>query len=138
MKVICSVFLAVVVALGCLWAPASAESLAAPELESPKNEAKNQVPTTVLKWKAVPGAKSYRVLLAVSAETLEKLAPAAACADCLVDMKADASPFQVPDKLLNKKHPYYWTVRAVNDAGESPNAALRSYTLAPAYFYDMD
>jgi hypothetical protein len=138
MKTICSVFIAVVLALGCLAAQASAESLAAPELESPKNEAKNQVPTTLLKWKAVPGAKSYRVLLAVSAETLDKAAPQAPCADCLVDMKADASPFQVPDKLLNKKNPYFWTVRAVNDAGEGPNAPARSYTLAPVYFFDMD
>jgi hypothetical protein len=138
MKIICSVFVAMVLALGCFSAQVSAESLTAPELESPKNEGKNQVPTTVLKWKAVPGAKSYRVLLAVSAETLEKLAAQAPCTDCLVDMKAEASPFQVPDKLLNKKNPYFWTVRAVNDAGEGPSAAIRSYTLAPVYFFDMD
>ena len=129
-----------VMVLVLAWSPAQApaDSLAAPELKSPKDKAKNQVPTTVLKWEAVPGASGYRVFVSTSSESLSALAPKAACADCLVDQRVDAPPFQVPPKLLNKKTPYFWTVRALSDTEEGPNAALRSYTLASTYFQDMD
>lgn len=117
---------------------ASAESLAAPELKSPKEKAKNQVPTTVLKWSEVAGAKGYRVFVSTSAESLNAIAPKAACTDCLVDQKVEAPTFQVPPKLLNKNMPYFWTVRAVSDTEEGPSATARSYTLASTYFQDMD
>ena len=122
------------------WSPAQvpADSLAAPELKSPKDKAKNQVPTTVLKWDEVAGAKGYRVFVSTSSESLSALAPKAPCADCLVDQRVDAPTFQVPPKLLNKNKPYFWTVRALSDTEEGPSAALRSYTLASTYFQDMD
>jgi hypothetical protein len=129
-----------VLVLVLAWSPAyvPADSLVAPELQSPKEKAKNQVPTTVLKWKEVPGAKGYRVFVTMSSESLNALAPKAACADCLVDQRVDKPTFQVPPKLLNKNKPYFWTVRAVSEAEEGPSAALRSYTLASTYFQDMD
>lgn len=132
--------LMLVMVLVLAWSPAyvPADSLVAPELASPKDKAKNQVPTTVLKWKEVPGAKGYRVFVTISSESLNALAPKAACTDCLVDQRVDKPTFQVPPKLLNKNKPYFWTVRAVSDAEEGPSAALRSYTLASTYFQDMD
>jgi hypothetical protein len=133
-----SLLFVVVLVLAGPPAPAPADSLAAPELKSPKDKAKNQVPTTVLKWEAVSGASGYRVFVSTSSESLSALAPKAACADCLVDQRVDAPTFQVPPKLLNKKTPYFWTVRALSDTEEGPSAALRSYTLASTYFQDMD
>lgn len=129
-----------VMVLVLVWSPAQvpADSLAAPELKSPKDKAKNQVPTTVLKWEEVAGAKGYRVFVSMSAESLNALASKAACADCLVDQRSDAPTFQVPPKLLNKNKPYFWTVRALSETEEGPSAALRSYTLASTYFQDMD
>lgn len=115
-----------------------ADSLAAPELVSPKDKAKNQVQTTVLKWKEVPGAKGYRVMVSLSPESLNALAPKAACADCLVDQKVTAPTYQVPMKILMKNAPYFWTVRALNETDEGPIAAVRSYTLASTFFHDMD
>lgn len=129
-----------VMLLVLVWSPAQvpADSLAAPELKSPKDKAKNQVPTTMLKWEAVPGASGYRVFVSTSSESLSALAPKVACADCLVDQRVDEPTFQVPPKLLNKKTPYFWTVRALSDTEEGPSAALRSYTLASTYFQEMD
>jgi hypothetical protein len=129
-----------VMVLVLTWFPAQvpADSLVAPELKSPKDNAKNQVPTTVLKWNEVPGAKGYRVFVSISSENLIALAPKAACADCLVDQRVDAPTFQVPPKLLNKNIPYFWTVRALSDTEEGPSAAPRSYRLASTYFQDMD
>lgn len=138
MRVLCGLLLVLVLALSWSPAPVSADSLVAPELNSPKDKAKNQVPTTVLKWKEVAGAKGYRVFVSGSSESLNALAPKAACTDCLVDQRVDAPTFQVPPKLLNKNMPYFWTVRALSDTEEGPSAALRSYTLASTYFQDMD
>jgi hypothetical protein len=138
MKVFYGLLFVLVFALAWSPAQAPADSLAAPELKSPKDNAKNQVPTTVLKWDDVPGAKGYRVLLSISAESLNAVAPKAACTDCLVDQRVDAPTFQVPPKLLNKNIPYFWTVRALSDTEEGPGAAPRSYKLASTYFQDMD
>ncbi len=126
--------------VGALWLASVvfAGSLAAPELDVPKDKAKNQVLTTVLKWKPVAGAKGYRVFVTGNLETLKNLAPKAACTDCFVDAKADAPTYQIPPKLLKKDIPYYWTVRAFNDAEEGPSAEIRSYTMASTFFMDMD
>lgn len=115
-----------------------AGSLTAPELDVPKDKAKNQVLTTVLKWKPVPGAKSYRIFMASSAEILKGIAPGAACKDCFVDEKSDAPTYQIPPKRLKKDIPYFWTVRAVSDTEEGPSAEIRSYTMASTFFMDMD
>lgn len=60
--------------VGVLWLASVvfAGSLAAPELDVPKDKAKNQVLTTVLKWKPVAGAKGYRVFVTGNLETLKK------------------------------------------------------------------
>jgi len=123
-----------------MWLSATvfAGSLVAPELDVPKDKAKNQVLTTVLKWKPVAGAKSYRVFVASSADMLNNLAPGAACKDCFIDEKTDAPTYQIPAKRLKKDIPYFWTVRAVSDAEEGPNAVVRSYTMASTFFMDMD
>jgi hypothetical protein len=110
---------------------------AAPELDVPKDKAKNQVATTVLKWKPVEGIKSYRVMLALSADTLAKAPAKAPCTECLVDKTVDAPTYQIPMKVLKKDAPYFWTVRSVGDE-EGPNAVVRSYTLASTFFQDMD
>jgi len=112
--------------------------LAAPELDGPKDKAKNQVLTTVLKWKPVPGAKGYRVFVSSSADMIKNLTPGAACKDCFVDEKTDKPTFQIPPKRLKKDIPYFWTVRAVSGTGEGPVAAVRSYTMASTFFMDMD
>lgn len=82
---------------GVLWLASVvfAGSLAAPELDVPKDKAKNQVLTTVLKWKPVAGAKGYRVFVTGNLETLKNLAPKAACTDCFVDVKNGCA--YVPD-----------------------------------------
>ncbi len=116
----------------------SAESLTAPDLEAPKDKAKNQVATTVLKWKEVAGAKGYRVMVSLSSEGLNALAPKAACTECLVDQTVTAPTYQIPMKKLTKNAPYFWTVRALNDTDEGPSAVIRSYTLASTFFQDMD
>jgi hypothetical protein len=123
-----------------MWLSSSvfAGSLAAPELDAPKDKAKNQVLTTVFKWKPVPGAKSYRVFVASSADMLNNLAAGAACKDCFIDEKTEAPTYQIPAKRLKKDIPYFWTVRAVSDAEEGPNAPVRSYTMASTFFMDMD
>ncbi len=138
MKGIYVLFLVMVVVLAGFPAQASAESLAAPELDKPKDKAKNQVATTVLKWNEVPGAKGYRVMVSLSAENLNALAPKAACTDCLVDQKVTSPTYQIPMKLLTKNAPYFWTVRALSETDEGPSAAIRSYTLASTFFQDMD
>ena len=115
-----------------------AGSLAAPELDGPKDKAKNQVLTTILKWKPVPGAKSYRVFVSGSADSLKNLAPGAACKDCFVDEKTDMPTYKIPPKRLKKDIPYFWTVRAVSGTEEGPVAAVRSYTMASTFFMDMD
>jgi hypothetical protein len=115
-----------------------AGSLAAPELDVPKDKATNQVMTTVLKWKPVPGAKGYRIFVAASAETLKNLAPGAACKDCFVDEKSDVPTYKIPPKRFKKDIKYFWTVRAVSDAEEGPNAEIRFYTMASTFFMDMD
>jgi hypothetical protein len=115
-----------------------AGSLAAPELDVPKDKAKNQVLTTLLKWKPVQGAKGYRVFVASSAEILNAVAPGSPCADCFIDEKTDGPSYQIPAKRLKKDIPYFWTVRAVSDTEEGPNAAVRSYTMASTFFMDMD
>ncbi len=138
MKAIFSLVLVTALIVG--WCPmaATAGALGAPELEKPKDKAKNQVATTVLTWKAVEGAKSYRVMLSLSEDGLKKLAAKAPCTDCLVDKTTDTPTYQIPMKLLKKDAPYFWTVRAVSDTEEGPNAVIRSYELASTFFQDMD
>ncbi|MFZ3044974.1 MAG: hypothetical protein WA151_03600 [Desulfatirhabdiaceae bacterium] len=138
MNVNLKVFLAGFLTVMWLSVTAFAGSLAAPELETPKDKAKNQVLTTVLKWKPVAGAKGYRIFVASSADMLNNLAPGAACKDCFVDEKTTEPTYQIPAKRLKKDIPYFWTVRAVSDAEEGPNAAVRSYTMASTFFMDMD
>ncbi|MBI5063272.1 MAG: hypothetical protein HZB87_07405, partial [Desulfatitalea sp.] len=130
MKGLYVLFLVMAVVLAGFPAQVSAESLAAPELDRPKDKAKNQVATTVLSWKEVPGAKGYRVMVSLSAESLTAVAPKAACADCLVDQKVAAPTYQIPMKILTKNAPYFWTVRTLSETEEGPGAAARSYTLA--------
>jgi hypothetical protein len=117
---------------------AFAGTLAAPELDIPKDKAKNQVLTTVLKWKPVPGAKGYRVFVSSSADMIKNLAPGAACKDCFVDEKTDNPTYQIPPKRLKKDITYFWSVRAVADKDEGPLAAVRGYTMASTFFMDMD
>lgn len=117
---------------------AAADTPAAPQLDVPKDKAKNQVLTTVFKWKDVPGAQGYRLLVALSADSLEKLQAGAPCADCLVDQKVTTPTYQVPPKVLTKNAPHFWTVRAIGPSGEGPNAPVRSYTFASTFFADMD
>jgi len=138
MNVNLKVFLAGFLTVMWLTVTVFAGSLVAPELDTPKDKAKNQVLTTVLKWKPVAGAKSYRVFVASSADMLNNLAPGAACKDCFIDEKTDVPTYQIPAKRLKKDIPYFWTVRAVSDAEEGPNAAVRSYTMASTFFMDMD
>ncbi|RPH52414.1 MAG: hypothetical protein EHM85_02835 [Desulfobacteraceae bacterium] len=125
------------VALMWLSASAYAGSLATPELDAPKDKAKNQVLTTVLKWKPVPGAKGYRVFVSAS-DAIKNLVPGAACKDCFVDEKTDKPTYQIPPKRLKKDIPYFWTVRAVSGTEEGPVAPVRSYTMASTFFMDMD
>lgn len=115
-----------------------AGSLAAPQLDVPKHKAKNQVLTTVLKWAPVAGAKGYRVFVTGNLETLKNLPPKEACKDCFVDEKTQAPTYQISAKRLKKDIPYYWTVRAFNDAEEGPRAEIRSYTMASTFFMGMD
>lgn len=115
-----------------------AGSLAAPQLDVPKDKAKNQVLTTVLKWAPVAGAKGYRVFVTGNLETLKNLPPKEACKDCFVDEKTEAPTYQIPPKRLKKDITYYWTVRAFNDTEEGPSAEIRSYTMASTFFMDMD
>lgn len=131
-------FLVGFMTLMLLSASVFASSLAAPELDVPKDKAKNQVLTTLLKWKAVPGAKGYRIFVASSADILKNIAPGAACKDCFVDEKSDVPTYKIPPKRFKKDIPYFWTVRAVGDAGEGPNAEIRSYNMASTFFVDMD
>jgi hypothetical protein len=138
MRGLFGLFLIVAVVLAGFPAPLPAESLAAPELVSPKEKATNQVATTVLKWKEVAGAKGYRVMVSLSSGSLSALAPKAACTDCLVDQKVTSPTYQIPMKLLTKNAPYFWTVRALSDTEEGPSAVPRSYTLASTFFQDMD
>ena len=90
--------------MALMWLSTSvyAGSLIAPELEVPKDKAKNQVLTTVLKWKPVSGAKSYRIFVAASADTLNKLAAGSPCKDCFVDEKSDIPTYQDPPKTFQK------------------------------------
>jgi len=134
MKAVWSLLLVLALAVAWTVPDVSAGPLAAAELEKPKDKARNQVPTTVLSWKAVAGAKAYRVLLSMKKDGLEKLAPKAACPDCLVDQKVTEPTYQIPPKVLDKGDPYYWTVRALDDADEGPSAPIRSYNLADAFF----
>jgi hypothetical protein len=138
MKVNFKLFLVGLVALMWLSTSVYAGSLIAPELDVPKDKAKNQVLTTVLKWKPVSGAKSYRVFVAASADTLNKLTAGSACKDCFVDEKTDLTTYQIPPKRLKKDIPYFWAVRAVSGTEEGPIAAVRSYTMASTFFSDMD
>jgi hypothetical protein len=138
MKVNYRLFLVVFLTLMWLSSSVIAGSLVAPELDVPKDKAKNQVLTTVLKWKPVAGAKSYRVFVGSSADMLNNIAAGAACKDCFVDEKTEAPTYQIPAKRLKKDIPYFWTVRAVSDAEEGPNAPVRSYTMASTFFMDMD
>jgi len=115
-----------------------AGSLAAPQLDVPKDKAKNQVLTAVLKWAPVAGAKGYRVFVTGNLETLKNLPPKEACKDCFVDEKTEAPTYQIPPKRLKKDITYYWTVRAFNDTEEGPSAEIRSYTMASTFFMDMD
>lgn len=138
MKVNCKLFLVGFVALMWLSTSAYAGSLVAPELEVPKDKAKNQVLTTVLKWKPVSGAKSYRIFVAASADTLNKLVPGSPCKECFVDEKSDLPTYQIPPKRFKKDIPYFWTVRAVSGTEEGPIATVRSYTMASTFFMDMD
>lgn len=138
MKVNFKLFLVGFVALMWLSASVYAGSIVAPELDAPKDKARNQVLTTVLKWKPVPGAKSYRVFVSSSADSLKNLAPGAACKDCFVNEKTDLPTYQILPKRLKKDIPYFWTVRAVSGTEEGPIAAVRSYTMASTFFMDMD
>ncbi len=72
MKLNFRLFMVGFVALMWLSTSVYAGSLTAPELDVPKDKAKNQVLTTVLKWKPVSGAKSYRIFVSASADTLNK------------------------------------------------------------------
>lgn len=138
MKLNFKLFLVGFVALMWLSTSVYAGSLTAPELDTPKDKARNQVLTTVLKWKPAPGAKSYRVFVSGSADSLKNLAPGAACKDCFVDEKTDKPTYQIPPKRLKKDIPYFWTVRAISGTEEGPIAAVRVYTMAPTFFMDMD
>jgi len=138
MKLNFRLFMVGFVALMWLTTSVYAGPPAAPELDTPKDKAKNQVLTTLLKWKPVPGAKSYRIFVSGSADSLKNLAPGAACKDCFVDEKTDKPTFQIPPKRLKKDIPYFWTVRAVSGTGEGPLASVRSYTMASTFFMDMD
>jgi len=131
-------FIVVFAALTWLSTSVYAGSLAAPELDAPKDKAKNQVLTTILKWKPVPGAKGYRVFVSSSAEAIKNLAPGAACKDCFVDEKTDVPTYKIPPKRLKKDIPYFWTVRAIIGAEEGPVAVVRSYNMASTFFMDMD
>jgi len=126
--------------MALIWLSTSvyAGSLTAPELDVPKDKAKNQVLTTLLKWKLVPGAKSYRIFVSGSADILKNLVPGAACKDCFVDEKSDIPTYQIPPKRFKKDIPYFWTVRAVSGTEEGPIATIRSYTMASIFFMDMD
>ncbi len=138
MRFNCRLFLVGFVALMWFTASVYAGPLAAPELEKPKDKAKNQVLTTVFTWKPVPGAKGYRVFVSSSADMIKNLAPGAACKDCFVDDKTDKPTYQIPAKRLKKDIPYFWTVRAVSDKEEGALAVVRSYTMASTFFMDMD
>ena len=138
MKLNFRMFMVGFVALMWLSTSVYAGSFTAPELDGPKDKAKNQVLTTILKWKPVPGAKSYRVFVSGSADSLKNLAPGAACKDCFVDEKTDMPTYKIPPKRLKKDIPYFWTVRAVSGTEEGPVAAVRSYTMASTFFMDMD
>jgi hypothetical protein len=138
MKLNCRLLLVGFVAFMWFSSSVYAGPLAAPELDVPKDKAKNQVLTTVLKWAPVPGAKGYRVFVSSSADMIKNLAPGAACKDCFVDEKTDKPTYQIPPKRLKKDIPYFWSVRAVTDKEEGPLAAVRSYTMASTFFMDMD
>lgn len=138
MKVNCRLILIGFVAFMWLTTSVYAAPPAAPELDTPKDKAKNQVLTTVLKWKPAPGATGYRVFVSSSADMIKNLAPGAACKDCFVDEKTDKPTYQIPPKRLKKDIPYFWSVRAISGNEEGPVAAVRSYTMASTFFMDMD
>lgn len=138
MKEKCKLILIGFMAFMWLTASVYAGPLAAPELDKPKDKAKNQVLTTVLKWNPVPGATGYRVFVSSSADMIKNLAPGAACKECFVDEKTNQPTYQIPPKRLKKDIPYFWSVKAITEKEEGPIATVRSYTMASTFFMDMD
>jgi len=138
MKEKCKLILIGFMAFMWLTASVYAGTLAAPELDAPKDKAKNQVLTTVLKWKPMQGATGYRVFVSSSADMIKNLAPGAACKECFVDEKTNQPTYQIPPKRLKKDIPYFWSVKAITEKEDGPIATVRSYTMASTFFLDMD